>query len=145
MFDKEEIVITRTLKRAKLITRKTGKTTVYYRKGFAKVVMPLFEPSLMWELLKAYDFHKVIRVRRKKRKGDKVKGLIMASVLTARQSKRLWYYIFDNDRHFKLTFDSRNITVRSMRKWRQMLRGRSLAILRHGSFLSMEGQDYDRK
>ena len=145
MFDNEEIVITRTLRRAKLLTRKTGKTTVYYRKGFIKVVMPLFEPSLMWELLKAYDFHKVIKVRRKKRKGDKVKELIMASILTARQSNRFWHYLFNRRGHFKLLIDDRNLKVRSMRKRGQMLRGRSLAILRHGSFLSMEGQDYGRK
>jgi len=132
MFDNEEIVITRTLRRAKLITRKTGKTTVCIRKGFVKVVIPLIKLSLMWELLKAYDFRKVKKIN-KKRKGDKTNRLLIISILTARDSKGLWHCIFNNDKSFKLTVDSKNLKVKSMRKRRQLLRGRSLAILRHGA------------
>ena len=120
------IVIANTLKRAKLLTRKTGKTAVYPRHGFIKIVMPLVGGNnIVWDLLRTFTFYKTIKIY-KKRRGDVTNRIIVISILKANESRGLWHFLFSHRGDGVYNFEwrkNKNGEVRGMRKRRRMLRG----------------------
>jgi hypothetical protein len=124
MIDKQKVIYTyHSLRRAKLLARKQNVITLC-RIGYCyKLVIPVIEKigyNSVWNYLKILDFYKVVKLYRRLKKRKDGFGIVVITILTRKESDRLWSYIWAlyNKKIIDFVWDSKWIKLRRFRKQR---------------------------